>query len=86
MSTDKPTIGLEGGWPYSEHGKHCNLKLGDASIEFEDVKFKFEGMKRPLLKDMSFKIPAGCATFHHFSVSCNIIRKLCSCFEIQSMD
>lgn len=49
----------------STQTSHLAGLLGDletkisGDIEFDQVFFKFESMKKPLLKDISFKIPAG---------------------------
>ena len=54
----KPRIGLDGGWqPTEQDGE--DQRLG-ADINFEDVDFKFEGMRNNLLKGVSFNIKAGC--------------------------
>ena len=63
----KPTMGLDGGWQPSQ--KKARGETGDdddddsgeivGNIEFRDVAFHYPGMKKSMLKNVSFKVKAG---------------------------
>ena len=63
----KPTMGLDGGWQPSQ--KKARGETGDdddddsgeivGNIEFRDVEFHYPGMKKSMLKNVSFKVKAG---------------------------
>ena len=43
----------------SHHNNHHNHHYHNHYLQFEDVSFKYEGMRKAMLKGVSFTVPAG---------------------------